>query len=167
MKTPVNSMIFTTALLCLAVSCDYVRDMFPNGKSELTFLSTTSLQKNKGDTLLFTGNDIKWINGTTGEIRFVDSTFIPKIKPFFRLKCFLGPDSLFIATVTTPVMSSIVNDLVLNLDIKDGRFYFKDGYPEWINNPGITGIRIQNKAKRAFAWNRFLVELKKEGRYKE
>jgi len=112
--------------------------------------------------LLFTWNDIKWIKGTTVEIRFVDSAFIQKINQSPWIKCFPGPVSLFTATVTIPVSSSVVNDLVLNSDMKDGGFYFKDRYPDWLDNPGITAIRIQNKAKKASAWNRFLVELKKE-----
>jgi hypothetical protein len=64
-------------------------------------------------------------------------------------------------------MSSVVNDLVLNLSMKDNHFYFEEGYPDWNDNNGINDIRIQNKKKRAAAWNRFIVELKKEGRYSE
>ena len=64
-------------------------------------------------------------------------------------------------------MSSVVNNLVLNLSLQDNHFYFEDGYPDWIENNGTIGIRIQNKEKRSAAWDRFISELKKEGRYKE
>jgi hypothetical protein len=64
-------------------------------------------------------------------------------------------------------MSSVVNDLVLNLNMNDNHFYFENGYPDWIDNNGTNDIRIQNKEKRAAAWDRFISELKKEGRYKE
>ena len=102
-----------------------------------------------------------------GKSVFINSTFIPKIKQSHWIKCFKGPVSFFTVTVTIPVRSSVINDMVLNPDMKDGRFYFKDGHPDWLDNPGMNGIRTQNKDKRAFAWNRFMEALRKEGRYKE
>jgi hypothetical protein len=141
--------------------------MFPSGKSDLTFKAILSSKTKQADTVLFTGNDIKWINGTTGEISFVDSTIVSKIRSFHLISCYIGSDSLFRATITIPIMSSVVNDLVLNLSMKDNHFYFEEGYPDWNDNNGINDIRIQNKKKRAAAWNRFIVELKKEGRYSE
>ena len=35
----------------------------------------------------------------------------------------------------------------LNPKMNDGRFYFVDGYPDWLDNPGMKSIRIQNKKK--------------------
>jgi len=167
MKMSVKYMIVSLSFMCLLVSCDFIKDIFPNSKSELTFKASVSNIQNQSDTILFTGGNIKWFNGTTGEIRFVDSMTIPKIRKYHWIKCFLGTDSLFKATVTVPTMSAIVNNLVLDLNLTDGHFYFKDGYPSYLDNPGNNIIRTQNKEKRAIAWTRFMNELKKEGRYVE
>jgi hypothetical protein len=63
-------------------------------------------------------------------------------------------------------MSFIVNDLVLNHNLNDGKYYFNDGYPVWIDNIGNTSLRSKNKLKRTAAWNKFIDQLKLEGKYK-
>jgi hypothetical protein len=165
MKMSVKFILVLISIMLLLASCDFIRDIFPNGKSELTFklLSKPSLS----DSMLLSGNDIKWINGATGEIRFADSMTIQKIRNFHYIKCYLGNDSLFKATITIPTMSAIVNDLVLNLNMNNGHFYFEDGYPSYIDNQGTNNIRNQNKEKRTAAWTRFIDQLKKEERYIE
>ena len=166
MKRSVKFILFAFSILLMLASCDFTKNHSPCRKSPLTFKVAISSNTNRTtDTVLFTGNDIKSINGTTGEIRFVDSLINLKIKSFHRIKCYLGTDFLFSSTITLPVVSSLINDLVLNLDRNDGHYYFKDGYPDWINNPDINIIRIQHRGKRAVAWSRFIGELKKEGKY--
>lgn len=145
-------------------------DTFPDQQSissKLIFKATISNTTNLKDTVLFTGKDIKWINLATGEIRFVDSFAISKIKKFHWIKCYQDTDSLFTATITSDIMSSIVNDLVLNLNSYDNHYYFGDGYPAWIDNLRDTNIRNQNKKNRDASWSRFIEQLKKEGRFKE
>ena len=167
MKMSAKYIRISVCLMCLLVSCDFIRDIFPSSKSDLTFKASVSNNTNLNDTILFSGGDIKWVNGTTGEIRFVDSMTIVQIRKYHWIKCYLGTDSLFKATVTVPTISAIVNDLVLDLNMNDGHFYFKDGYPSYIDNLGTNALRIQNKEKRAAAWNRFIDLLKQEGRYVE
>ena len=167
MKMSVKFILILLSISSLLTSCDFMRDIFPNGKSELTFKASHSLQTSLSDTILFSGSDIQWINGSTGEIHFADSTTIDKIKEYHWIKVYLGADSLFKATVTVPTMSSIVNDLVIDLNMNNSHFYFEDGYPSYIDNLGNNNIRLQNKNKRAAAWARFIEVLKKEGRYKE
>jgi len=167
MKMSVKFILVLLSISSLLASCDFIRDIFPNGKSELTFKASHSLQTSLSDTILFSGNDIQWINGSTGKIHFTDSATINKIKEYHWIKVYLGADSLFNATVTIPTMSAIVNDLVMNLNMTNGHFYFEDGYPSYINNQGTNRIRIQNKEKRTAAWTRFTDQLKKEGRYIE
>jgi len=167
MKMSVKFIILLISIMPLLASCDFIRDIFPNGKSELTFKASLTSNASLSDSALLTGNDIKWVNGTTGEIRFSDTMTIQKIRNFHWIKCYLGTDSLFKATVTIPTMSAIVNDLVMNLNMNNGHFYFEDGYPSYIDNQGTNRIRIQNKEKRAAAWARFIDQLKKEGRYVE
>jgi hypothetical protein len=165
MKMSVKFILVLISIMSLLSSCDFIRDIFPNGKSKLTF--KLSSNASLSDSILLSGNDIKWINGTTGEIRFADTMTIQKIRNFHYIKCYLEADSLFKATVTIPSMSAIVNDLVLNLNMNNGHFYFEDGYPSYIDNPGTNSIRIQNKEKRTAAWARFIDQIKKEGRYIE
>ena len=167
MKMSVKFILVSLSISSLLASCDFIRDIFPNSKSELTFKASHSSQTTLSDSILFSGNDIQWINGSTGEIHFVDSTTINKIKEYHWIKVYLGADSLFKATVTVPTMSSIVNDLVIDLNMTNGHFYFEDGYPSYIDNLGNNNIRLQNKNKRAAAWARFIETLKKEGRYIE
>ena len=167
MKMSVKFILVSLSISSLLASCDFIRDIFPNSKSELTFKASHSSQTTLSDSILFSGNDIQWINGSTGEIHFVDSTTINKIKEYHWIKVYLGADSLFKATVTVPTMSSIVNDLVIDLNMTNGHFYFEDGYPSYIDNPGNNNIRLQNKNKRAAVWARFIETLKKEERYIE
>ena len=167
MKKNVGFIIVLATIMSMLAACDFVKDIFPASKSKLTFKASLSSKTNLSDTVLFTGNDIKWINGTTGEVLFADSMTISKVVKFHWIKCYLGNDSLFTATITVPTMSAVINDLVLDLDINDGHFYFEDGYPSYIDNLGTHSIRIQNKEKRAIAWSRFINELKEEGRYVE
>ena len=149
------------------VSCNFIKNKLPDGQSELNFKATNSSKTNLSDTLLFTGNDIKWFNDSTGEIRFVKSSMNSKIKSFHWIKCYLGTDSLFTATVALPVVSALINDIVLTYNLEDGNFYFKDGYPDWIVNQTAINIRTQNRKRRSASWNRFIEELKKEDRYVE
>jgi len=167
MKRPFIFIFVIVCILFIIVKCDFIRDLFPSGKSKLTFKVTYPAKTHPIDSVLFTGNDIQWLNGTSGEIRFINSVTITKIKSFQSVKCFLESDSLFTATITLPAVSPLINDLVLNLSLNDGHFYFEDGFPDWIDNQGANAIRIKNKEKRAPAWDRFVDELKKEGKYVE
>jgi hypothetical protein len=152
------------AIVFISDSCDFKRNILPNENSELSFKASLI---NHSDTVLFTGSDIQLLNGTTGKISFINPSMVSKIKSFNRIKCYLENDSLFTASVTLPAVSTPINDLVLNFNLNDGSFYFEDGYPDWIDNPRVNGIRIQNKNKRTASWNRFIEELKKEGKLVE
>jgi hypothetical protein len=158
---------FSAAFFVMNVftSCDLFSDL--HSSSKLTFKASVSNRTNLNDTLLFTGNDLKWFNATTCEVIFADSLTPKKLNLFHWIKCYQGTDSLFTATLTSDIMSSIINDLVLNHNLQDGKYYFEDGYPAWIDNLGTNSIRIQNKKKRSAAWNRFIAQLKLEGKYKE
>jgi len=136
------------------------------GKSDLIFKSTVIFQTNQKDTVVFLGSDIKWFKESTGELRFVNSSTVDKIKSFHRIKFYLGNDLLFTATVALDIMSVIINDLVIHINHSDGLVYLEDGYPMWTDNLGETTLRAQNKSKRAKAWSQFIDQLKKEGRYR-
>jgi len=164
MKQSVMLFSIVLASLFVFVSCNLISDL--QSGSSLTFKASLSNKTNLYDSVLFTGKSIRYFNAATGEISFINSISAKRINSFHWIKCYLETDSLFTATVTSDIMSSVVNDLVLNHNLRDGKFYFEDGYPTYIDNLGTNGIRIQNKEKRSVAWSRFIEQLKKEGKYK-
>ena len=115
------------------------------------------------DTVIFTTENINWVNITTGELSFSDSAIIAKVNACQKISCYAGSDSLFSFRITSDIMSSIVNDLVLNHNLQDGKYYFADGYPVWMTN----ATRTQNKTNRSEVWAKFIAQLKLAGKYKE
>jgi hypothetical protein len=159
------AVFITTALsmLLFVVSCTEKADIT---NSPIIFKGVPASSSSMTKTVAFTSNDIKWLNGTTGEINFIDSKTNAKLCEYYKLDCYLGEDSLFTVKVTSDIMSSIVNDLVLNLNSNNGNYYFADGYPAHLNDPDATILRAQNKQKRADAWALFIAILKTEKKYK-
>jgi len=146
------------------MSCESLKDI---SASELTFKDANTYSSTyKNNTVVFTSNDIKSYNPLSAELIFSDSVTVSKLKNYLSLTCYHDTDSLFSFRLTSNIMSSIVNDLVLNHNLNDGKYYFNDGYPEWIDNIGTTSLRSLNKLKRAAAWERFIDQLKLEGKYK-
>jgi hypothetical protein len=162
MKQFINITSIALLLACSLISCDLLSDL-QNSSPELTFRITS----NQKDTILFTDKDIKSYNDSTHEINFNNTLRIPNKLAFSKLTCYLGTDSLFTATMTSDYMSAMVNDLVLYHNLHDGKYYFEDGYPVLIDYAPATNLRIQNKLKRAYAWSKFITQLKHEGKYKE
>lgn len=115
------------------------------------------------DSTAYVSNDFVWYNATTKELKFVNPPTLQKFQSYGQVKFYLGSDSLFTAKIATDAMSSIVNDLVLYLKT-DGKFYLEDGYPL---NLGDATLRVQNKDKRAAAWNKFIIQMKKDKHYAE
>lgn len=159
---------FTIILLTMLfmLSCDII-SVYNTDNSKLKFKLVSINNPASSDTISFSGKSLNWVNVTTGEVNFSDTTVLKQLAINKNLICYLDSDSLFTARITLPVMSSIYNDLVLNLNYTDNNYYFEDGYPGWVDNLGATTLRAQNKEKRAVAWKRFIDELKIEGKYKE
>ena len=158
--------VMTVVIVFIFTSCELIPNE-QNSSSKLVFKVTATNKTNLSDTVLFTGQEIKMYNNTTGEITFTDSLLPRKLKSYHWLKCYLGNDSLFNATLTSDIMSSIVNDLVLNHNLQDGKYYFADGYPKFISSIETNTLRLLNFQKREKAWNRFINQLKLDGHYKD
>ncbi|MDD3320652.1 MAG: hypothetical protein PHS59_04325 [Paludibacter sp.] len=166
MKTNLSFFISFVFSFILFNSCDFISDLQENS-SRISFKAKAISDKSGNtDTIVFTSKEIKCYNDSTHEIIFNDSVPLKTISKYGRITCYLDADSLFTATQTSDIMSFIVNDLVLNHNLYDGKYYFDDGYPGWIDNVGATTLRAQNKAKRADAWAKFIAQLKLEGKYK-
>lgn len=148
------------------ISCDLIADLGAN-QSHITFKATAiSENDTSNDTIVFTSKEIIWLNETTNEILFKDSFIFDTIIKYRSIICYLDSDSFFSFKPTSNYMSSVWNDLVLNQNLYDGKYYFEDGYPGWIDNLGATTERVQNKIKRAEAWSRFINQLKLERKIK-
>ncbi len=158
---------FTSVAFAITVACISCAESKDIAASQLAFKGTPTFSSIYKDTIVFTSDDIKSFNGSTGELSFNDPKISTKIKNYFILQCYMGKDSLFSVNLTSDIMSYIVNDLVLNQDMKEGKTYLQDGYPSWINNSQAVMLRTKNKEKRVSAWTRFVAELKKEGKYEE
>ena len=151
------------ALIFIFISCSENSSL----TSPVTFKGVTISSSSKIETVAFTSYDIKSMNGTTGEIDFFDSKTAKRLSEYKKLNCYLGVDSLFTVNLTSDILSSIDNNLVLNLNSNNGTYYFADGYPVYIDNLGLTTLRAKNKENRATVWALFIAILKTEGKYKE
>ena len=115
------------------------------------------------DSTAYVSNDFVWYNSTTKELKFVNPPTLQKLQSYGQMKFYVGSDSLFTAKIVTDAVSAIVNDLVLYMKT-DGKFYLEDGYPL---NLGDATLRAQNKDKRAAAWSKFIIQMKKDKHYAE
>lgn len=115
------------------------------------------------DSTAYVSNNFVWYNATTKELKFVNPPTLQKLQSYRQVKFYVGNDSLFTAKIVTDVASFIVDDLVLYMKT-DGKFYLEDGYPL---NLGDATLRAQNKEKRAAAWSKFIIQMKKDKHYAE
>jgi len=158
--------LFYSALLLQLIflpSCD-TKEIIA---SRITFRGIPMYSSMLKDTVVFTADNINWVNGHTGELSFSDSAAVSRVNACQKLSCYSGTDSLFAFRVTSDIMSSMVNDLVLNHNLQDGKYYFADGYPAHISSIETNTLRFLNFQKREAAWAKFIAQLKLAGKYKE
>lgn len=149
------TLAIVTSLFCSCSTTDTISD-------SVLYLKVTSTLSGK-DSTAYVSNDLVWYNATTKELKFVIPPKFQKFQSYSQMKFYLGSDSLFTATIVTDVASFIVDDLVLYMKT-DGKFYLEDGYPL---NLGDATLRAQNKEKRAVAWSKFIIQMKKDKHYAE
>jgi hypothetical protein len=177
---------------CLLLSCgsDTLNDknnatstlifqaVVPRDTGHSTYASSVENEtSSKNDTLaFFTGQDIVWFNETTGELKLTDG--FTGIIDFWEhhdsgiLLVGFDDESLFSMELlfVWDVMSQIVNSPVLYF--KDSKIFIKDGYPDWewlkteSENPDCIE-RNENWKKIEQGWNKFIAQLKKEGKYRK
>ena len=115
---------------------------------------------------MFADGNIEWFNPTTREIRFRDlepaKAFVPYREIVFRL----DDETLFAAaTIVSDVNSQIYYDLVLYLsDPVEPRCYLNDAYPLWAADSDEARA---NAEARAEGWNKFIEQLRQDGRLQE
>ena len=149
------TLAIVTSLFCSCSTTDTISD-------SVLYLKVTSTLSGK-DSTAYVSNDFVWYNATTKELKFTNPPTLQKFQSYRQVKFYLGSDSLFTAKIVTDAVSAIVNDLVLYMKT-DGKFYLEDGYPL---NLGDATLRTQNKDKRAAAWSKFIIQMKKDKHYAE
>ncbi len=119
-----------------------------------------------------TGNDLEWYNETTSELKFKDHAI--KDTLILNFYAYLDGEFLFGLNLIPNVMSYVVNVPVLEQDLEDGsRYYIAKGYPNWdLNTYDKENImRLEreknwNEFVQSEGWKLFIMQLKKEGKYK-
>ena len=143
------------------------------GQSKLVVYSSTeqSISKsgeniipNEDNTLIFTGEDVLWFDESTEEIRFREGSALKNFqenwaKYHYATFC-LENEVLFTVFITKSFRSYVYDDLTL-IDKGGYKYYLSDGYPN-----SSYGSLLKKK-KRAEAWEKFIDQLKAEGRYKK
>ena len=126
------------------------------------------------ESVIFTGNDILWFNGTTKEIRFKDNMYQKQTLSFdlFRsIKFYINDEYLFSSMIfASDLNSEIFSSLVFYYNIMENRFFIQDGYPDISvlhNYPEEQNLRDENMQEIEEEWGKFIDQLKQEGRYKE
>lgn len=164
------SIIAIVTICCRCSGDDDMSDLKEQSKI-MVYTSGTSESKageyivpSQQNTLLFTGNDILWYNESTEEIKFKDGPMLKKFQEnwasyHYATFC-LENEQLFTVFISKSMMSYIHDDLTL-IDVGGYKYYLSDGYP----NSGY-GNPLK-KEKRTEAWEKFIDQLKAEGRYKK
>lgn len=143
------------------------------GQSRLVIYSSTDIPQTKSgqnieasedNTLIFTGEDILWYDESTEEIRFREGTALKSFQEnwashHYATIC-LENEVLFTIPIIKSSRSLIYDDLTL-IDKGGYKYYLGEGYPN-----SSYGSPLKKK-KRAEAWEKFIDQLKAEGRYKK
>jgi hypothetical protein len=131
----------------------------------------------KVDTILIlSGKDIAWFNGITGELKFNDNFSGLVMSYNASVHVYSDKSFLFNLMLACPYMSLVYNTPVLYGKMKEegGGLYIQSGYPNWDMElyPKGDPIRIEREKNwknlvESEGWKLFIVQLKKENRYRE
>jgi hypothetical protein len=140
---------------------------------------TKALQTQGTDTIfLFSGKDIAYFNETTGELRFNDN--FPGIEMIGNgpvvLHVYSNNKSLYSINffLTYDVMSYYINSPVIVRDAGGNNCYIQNGYPyrnladlDSDDTWRIEREKNWNALVQSEGWKLFILQLKKEGRYRK
>ncbi len=168
-------LLLTLLLPLLLFSCN--NDENGSSASSVIVKMTKSADSHsESQEVLFSGSDIKSFNVQTGEIVFKKSKVSKAVKNNLNKSFVFYSDENILFTsfsfqTTNDLMSHIINDLVLYYDLKNDKFYLRDGYPSvevlGYAEENARKTREENKDLRAPAWELFLLKLKDSGKLQE
>ncbi len=114
--------------------------------------------------VIFTGNDIASFNTKTREITFRNLVPAPFAVPIHcRIDIYVDNERLFSCVHINGSDSAVYNDLVLFYDLGNQKYYLNDYYPFNWDPEGVKA----NIETRMAGWNKFLSQLKQEGKLKQ
>jgi len=130
------------------------------------------------ESIVFTGFNIVWFNELTKEIRFKDNISMQAaFSNVQALKFYVGDEYLFSAMYVNSLSSQIIQGLVLYYNIVENKYFLQYGYPpdnaELFENNGGIGANSnssgnepgENTQNIQSEWNKFINQLKKEGKH--
>ena len=125
---------------------------------------------NDAQSVLFTEDDIEWLDVTTREIKFrdMDEPLYRRMQPFHEIKFCLGDNELFVVSSFVGDWDSrVFTNLVLHYDVisdpSQGHYYLHDCYP--LQFIGTDEVKANIK-KNAGQWELFTYYLESKGKLK-
>lgn len=150
-------LIITVTIFSLTITgCKPIDKL--HDSSKLYCKASNNFDKNITDKVIFTQDDIVWLNISTKELKLKSSLNLEELQNYNKFIFYLDNDSLFTATRALDIMSSIVDDLVMHFS--NNAVYLENGYPNWI----VDEQRTKNMKKREKNWQLFIQKLKNEGK---
>lgn len=128
-------------------------------------ITVRSTKASNNSQVIFSSDDIKSFNESTGELLFNKNLSPAEIVENIDLGFYLHDELLFDASsFASDQMSQIINNMVLYLDISNGKLYIRDGYPSvdvlGDNKEIAMNTRKENLKKIETQWKHFLKVLK-------
>jgi len=142
----------------------------------------------KTDTLLFSGDNILWYNSTTSEIKFKTAPngdyFMSVFGGLVSIIVCLGDTELF-ALDAVPSISSVSLGHPVLIEFLPNGYYIGRGYPNWeywteefwtktgwekpTEDCEYNWVKDREQNWKAIeqGWNKFIAQLKKEGKYRK
>lgn len=115
------------------------------------------------DRVIFTGNDIASFNAKTREVTFKNLVPTPFALPMHcQIDIYMNAERLLNCVHINGSDNAVYNDLVLYYDLNTQKYFLNDFYPFNWDHSGVK----ENIEARATGWNKFLNQLKKEGKLK-
>jgi len=121
---------------------------------------------------VFTGDDVKWYNGTTGELKIKTQGINLNNLIIGGFRVYVDEEFLFELSCVVDVMSNTVNSPVLIHELTDNRLIIARGYPNWtVDYLGMDNLIIQERNRNWETiepeWEKFIAQLKIELKYRE
>lgn len=155
------SKVFLLSTLVLILGLQSCSDKNETSNTNEQTITVRSTKAHNNSQVVFSSDDIKSFNETTGELMFNKNLSPAEIVENIELGFYLHDKLLFDASsFASDQMSQIINNMVLYLDISNGKFYIRDGYPSVDvlgNNKEIAiKTREENFKKIETQWTHFL-----------
>jgi hypothetical protein len=179
-----NIILIQTVAFCIAVATGCGRTEDEGQSTEMASkliirashqeVSTRAGSDTNTEQIVFTGDDILWFNETTKELRFKNNYSYKTVWEAITanaIKFYINDEYLFSSMLCVSSLSSqTFNSPVFYYNMIENKFFLTDGYPAASVLPDpqkAQAERDENMIKIADEWNKFLDQLKLEGRYQK